>query len=206
MIDADIHEGDLLRLELGAPASDGDIVLAEVDREFTAKVFFTSDQHQKWLLPMNKRYKPILLTEDKEVRIVAVVRSIVKKSPRLSYRECAAIVNNSKSQKWQEGDLFQRLSKAVESGCSLFWAASSWAVAFCVVRDCCGYEESMTEFERKAMDMVLPSSFQFVCSMGTVQRTISNHPYMRIHIDKWKENGAAPREIVLAGFLKNFLV
>ena len=33
MIEADIHEGDLLRLEIGAEAHDGDIVLAEIDRE-----------------------------------------------------------------------------------------------------------------------------------------------------------------------------
>ena len=33
------------------------------------------------------------------------------------------------------------------------------------------------------------------CSVGKVQRTISNHRYMRLHIDKWKENGASTREI-----------
>ena len=68
------------------------------------------------------------------------------------------------------------------------------------------YEESMKEFERKAMNMTLPMNFKFVCTMGTVQRTISNHPYMRKPIDKWKENGASTREIVLAGYLRNFLL
>ena len=64
----------------------------------------------------------------------------------------------------------------------------------------------MKEFERKAMNMTLPMNFKFVCTMGTVQRTISNHPYMRKPIDKWKENGASTREIVLAGYLRNFLL
>ena len=41
MIDADIHDGDLLRLELGAWPHDGDIVVAEIDGEYTAKVYFT---------------------------------------------------------------------------------------------------------------------------------------------------------------------
>ena len=128
MIGADIHEGDLLRMEIGAEPHDGDIVLAEVDREYTAKVYFTDDQRLKWLLPMNDKYSPILLTADKETRIPAVVRSIVKKSPRLSFRECAAIVNRAKDKKRQEGDVFQRVKKAVGEGSLLSWASSSWAV------------------------------------------------------------------------------
>lgn len=205
MIEADIHEGDLLRLELGAVARDGDIVLADIEGECTAKVFFVDEQKRKWLLPMNQDYEPILLSADKETRITGVVSHIVKKAPRLSFSECTAIVNRAKAKKQQEGDTLQRLSKVIKEGAHLFWAASSWAVAYCVVRDCCGYEESMKEFERKAMNMSMPMSFKFVCTMGTVQRTISNHPYMRKHIDKWKELGASARELVLAGYLKNLL-
>ena len=206
MIDADIHEGDLLQVEIGAEARDGDIVVADIEREFTAKVFFTDDQRQKWLLPRNKRYKPILLTADRETRITGVVRKIVKTAPRASFSECSAILNRAKDQKREEGDVFQRLSKAVREGCHLFWAASAWAVAYGVVRDCCGYEESMKDFERKAFNLPLPMNFKFECTMGTVQRTISNHPYMRKPVDKWKENGASVREIVLAEFLKKFLL
>lgn len=206
MIGADIHEGDLLRMEIGAEPHDGDIVLAEVDREYTAKVYFTDDQQLKWLLPMNDKYSPILLTADKETRIPAVVRSIVKKSPRLSFRECAAIVNRAKDKKRQEGDVFQRVKKAVGEGSLLFWASSSWAVVYCVVRDCCGYEGGMKEFEQKAMNMALPKTFEHVCTKGAVQRTISNHPYMRLPIDKWKENGASTREIVLKEFLRKLLL
>lgn len=203
MIEADIHEGDLLLVEIGAEARDGDIVVADIEREFTAKVFFTDDKRRKWLLPRNKKYKPILLTSDRETRITGVVRDIRKKSPRLSYSECMAILNREKEQNRQEGDVFQRLSKAVREGCHLFWAASAWAVAYCVVRDCCGYEDSVSDFERKAENMVLPMRFEHPCSQGKVQRTISNHPYMRLNIDKWRQSGASTREIVLMEFLRN---
>ena len=63
----------------------------------------------------------------------------------------------------------------------------------------------MKEFEQKAMSMALPANFDHVCTRGAVQRTISNHPYMRLHIDKWKENGDSAREIVLKEFLKKLL-
>lgn len=202
MIDADIHDGDLLQLEIGAVASDGEIVLAEIDHEYTAKVFFTDDQKRHWLCPKNSSYRAILLTEDMNVRIAGVVRNIVKKAARLSYSECMAIVRRTLESRRQEGDVFNRLAKAVQEGAHLFWAASAWAVAYGVVRDCCGYEGTVSDFERRAVDMSLPESFDHGCSVGKVQRTISNHPYMRLHIDRWKENGASAREVALMEYLK----
>lgn len=204
MIEADIHEGDWLRLEVGAIPSDGDIVMAEIDGEFTAKVFFVDNKDRKWLLPKNKRYKPILLTADSMPRISGVVRHFTKKAPRQSHNECMAILNSAlEEMNQQEGDVFQRLTKAACKGSLLFWAASAWAVAYCVLRDCCDYEDTVSNFERKAVKLDLPPTFTYPCTIGKVQRTISNHPYMRLKIDKWKENGASTREIILMEFLKN---
>lgn len=203
MIDADIQDGDLLRLELGAWPHDGDIVVAEIDGEYTAKVYFTDEDGRHWLCPMNKRFQPILLTESMNVRVSGVVRTIVKQVVRRSYGECQSIVKRMQEQRQQQGDVMQRLAKAVAEGAHLFWAASAWAVVYGVVRDCHGYEGSVIDFERKAIALDLPPTFDHCCSVGKVQRTISNHPYMRLHIDKWKENGASVREIVLMDFLRN---
>ena len=206
MIDADIHDGDLLRLEIGAVAREGDIVVAEIDGEYTVKVFFKDDEGQHWLCPMNQHFRPIRLTESMNVRITGVVRTIVKQAPRLPYSECRAIIKRGQKRSQQEGDVMARLAKAIAEGCHLFWASSAWAVAYGVARDCGGYEGSMKEFESKAMNMVLPSTMKYECKMGTVQRTISNHPYMRLHVDKWRENGASTREIVLTELLRKFLL
>ena len=48
-----------------------------------------------------------------------------------------------------------------------------------------------------AQALKLPATFRFVCGEGSVQRTISNHEYMRKSIDKWEEQGAADRELKL---------
>lgn len=202
MIDADIHDGDLLRLELGAWPHDGDIVVAEIDGEYTAKVYFTDEDGRHWLCPMNKRFQPILLTESMNVRVSGVVRTIVKQVVRRSYGECQSIVKRMQEQRQQQDSLQERVRKAVADGSHLFWAASAWAVVYGVVRDCHGYEGSVIDFERKAIALDLPPTFDHCCSVGKVQRTISNHPYMRLHIDKWKENGASVREIVLMEFLR----
>jgi hypothetical protein len=203
MIDADIHDGDLLRLELGAWPHDGDIVVAEIDGEYTAKVYFTDEDGRHWLCPMNKRFQPILLTESMNVRVSGVVRTIVKQVVRRSYGECQSIVKRMQEQRQQQDSLQERVRKTVADGSHLFWAASAWAVVYGVVRDCHGYEGSVIDFERKAIALDLPPTFDHCCSVGKVQRTISNHPYMRLHIDKWKENGASVREIVLMDFLRN---
>ena len=202
MIDADIEEGDILRVELGALPHDGDIVVASVDNEYTAKVFFTADDGERWLCPRNSRYDCILLKNNVEVRIVGVVRNILKQAPHHSYRECKAIVDATLSRRQQKDSLRERVQKAVADGNYLFWAASAWAVVYGVVRDCHSYEGSVSDVERKALTLDLPKTFEYGCSAGKVQRTISNHPYMRLHIDKWKENGASVREIVLMEFLR----
>ena len=205
MIDAGIEEGNLLKLEIGALPCDGDIVLAEIDGESTVKVFFTDAEKRYWLCPMNQRYRPILLKETMNVRITGVVRMVVKCVVRQSYRECMAILDRANAQRQKEADVMQRLGEAVSDGGHLFWASASWAVAYAVLRDVCGYEGSMTEFERKARGLSLPASFKYACSPGTIQRTMSNHPYMRLHIDKWRDSGVSSREDVLMNYLKNFL-
>lgn len=76
MIDAGIHQGDMVLVERGRTPRHGDIVIAEVDREWTMKYF-----HKKGsvisLVPANKKYKPIFPKE--ELTIAAVVRGVVRK-------------------------------------------------------------------------------------------------------------------------------
>ena len=114
MIEANIYEDDWLLLELGVLPSDGDIVMAGIDGEFLAKVFFTDDQNRKWLLPKNKNYTPTELTPDCEIRIAGVVHVMTKNLQRVSYNECMAILNRDKAKRQQQGDVFQRLTKAVK--------------------------------------------------------------------------------------------
>ena len=203
MVDANIDEGDILRVELGAIPHDGEIVVASIDNEYTAKVFFTDQSGDHWLCPRNSRYDCILLTGMTNVRIVGIVKDIIKRAPRQSFRECKAIVDATLSRRQEKACLMERVQKAVRECTHLFWAGSSWAVVYCVMRDCYGYEGSVSEFERSARNLSMPMGFEHECSPDKVQRTISNHPYMRVHVDKWEGMGASTREVVLMKFLKN---
>lgn len=76
MIEAHIEEGDIVVAARTETAKDGDIVVAEVDGEFTLK-YYKNEKGKQWLLPANKNYKPIHPRQS--LRIVAIVKGVVRK-------------------------------------------------------------------------------------------------------------------------------
>lgn len=102
MKDADIHDGDRVELLTGVSVKDGDIVIAEIDREYTLKSFFMDERGNKWLVPANTAFKPILLTEEMNVRILGKVVRVFKEVPRVPYAELMKIVRSAKSRMMTE--------------------------------------------------------------------------------------------------------
>ena len=76
MIDAHIADGDMVIAERTEFARDGEIVIAEVDGEFTMK-YFRKQGTQVWLEPANKDFKPIYPVTDLQIR--AVVKGVIRK-------------------------------------------------------------------------------------------------------------------------------
>lgn len=97
------------------------------------------------------------------------------------------------------------LAKAVESCADYFWGNSSWAVVFCVCRDCCDYRGSMADFERLADSLPLSRPLSYKCTEGTIQKTLSNNPYMQRHVTKWQQLGGKERALLLAEVLESHL-
>jgi repressor LexA len=76
MIDAHIADGDMVLVEKTDRAQDGDIVIANVDGEFTMK-YFKKDGNKVWLEPANKDFKPI--HPKQYLHINAVVKAVIRK-------------------------------------------------------------------------------------------------------------------------------
>lgn len=76
MIDAGIRPGDIVLVERNKAPKDGDIVIAEVDGEWTMK-YLRKSAGKTTLMPANKKYKPIL--PKSELKITAVVTAVVRK-------------------------------------------------------------------------------------------------------------------------------
>ena len=73
-----------------------------------------------------------------------------------------------------------------------FWSDSSLAVIFCVCRDCYGYTNNMSQFER-----------DFHCQEGLISNTFRNNSYMRLPVSKWAQNGAKERVLRLVEAYRN---
>lgn len=76
MVEAGIRPGDLVLVERHRTPADGDIVVAEVDGQWTMK-FFKKKGGQVFLLPANRKYRPIV--PQGELKIEAVVISLIRK-------------------------------------------------------------------------------------------------------------------------------
>lgn len=76
MIDAHIAKGDMVLVEKTNHAKDGDIIIAEVDGEFTMK-YFRKKGNKVWLEPANKNYKPIYPVHS--LNINAVLKAVIRK-------------------------------------------------------------------------------------------------------------------------------
>src|SRR3989344_3242653 len=76
MIDAHIEKGDMVLVERANVAQDGDIVIAEVDGEFTMK-YLCKRGGKAWLEPANKNYKPIY--PEHSLNVIAVLKAVIRK-------------------------------------------------------------------------------------------------------------------------------
>jgi len=76
MIDAHIAHGDLVIVERTNQAKDGQIVIAEVDGEWTMK-YYKQKGGKVWLEPANKNFKAIYPTQ--ELKVSAIVKGVVRK-------------------------------------------------------------------------------------------------------------------------------
>jgi SOS regulatory protein LexA len=76
MSGAGILPGDMVLVDKGRPAKSGDIVIAEVDGQWTMK-YLKKRGNDVTLLPANPRYKPV--KPKSELKIAGVVTAVVRK-------------------------------------------------------------------------------------------------------------------------------
>ena len=76
MVDAGIHEGDLVIVERGRTARDRDIVIAQVDGEWTMK-YYEKRAGRVSLVAANNKYPPIV--PKRELLIGGVVTAVIRK-------------------------------------------------------------------------------------------------------------------------------
>ena len=79
MIEAGIFDNDIAIVDKSRLAKVGDIVLAEVDGDFTIKSLAKSKQGLPRLLPANPKFSPIEISEGMQFSIIGVVTGTARK-------------------------------------------------------------------------------------------------------------------------------
>ena len=77
MIGAGLDDGDLLVIDRSLEPQDGKIAVCLIDGDFTVKRLKV-EKDCVWLMAENKRYKPILVTEENELMIWGIVTHVLK--------------------------------------------------------------------------------------------------------------------------------
>ncbi len=78
MIDAGIFDGDLLIIDKSLEPHNGDMAVCFIDGEFTLK-YIKIEEKVIWLIPANKNYQPIKVTEANDFLIWGIVTYSIKK-------------------------------------------------------------------------------------------------------------------------------
>ena len=78
MIDAGLGDNDLLVIDRSLSPAHNKIAVCFLDGEFTVKRL-SVEKDEIWLLPENKNYQPIKITEENDFVIWGIVTNVIKK-------------------------------------------------------------------------------------------------------------------------------
>lgn len=77
--EAGICDGDIVIIDKSLEAKNGDYVVAFIDGEFTLKEFrFDEAENCAWLIPHNKAYEPIKVTQENDFLVWGVLTYTIK--------------------------------------------------------------------------------------------------------------------------------
>lgn len=80
LTDIGISDGDLVVIDKSLEAKNGDYVAAYIDGEFTLKEFQLDEANRcAWLIPANKKYQPIKVTEENDFMVWGVITAAIKR-------------------------------------------------------------------------------------------------------------------------------
>ena len=129
-----------------------------------------------------------------------------------NYYENHGTINNYGSQQMMKNEAqavkkdvmppTDQLIQAVGKVLNMFWGNSSYAVLFCVCRDYFGYPNNMSMFESEFADLFNDVCPHYKCSPGTIVSAFFNNSFLKLPVEKWKENGAKQRALLLADTFK----
>ena len=137
MRDAGICPGDRIVVQYGVEIRDGDIVVASIAEESTVKTYMTDEYKNRWLVPHNPDFSPILLTEEMgRIRMGKVVQ-VIKCNPRVGYTEIMRIIKEAqKNRMEQKLPDKEEMMEAIRCVAPYITNSRMWFAVYRVLVDC----------------------------------------------------------------------
>jgi len=148
----------------------------------------TSEEKQALLAKMMGMMKEANINMDH-----AQINMFVESGAKVVYQEVGSPAASSSDKPLTH----EELTKAVMAVQSFMWGASAYAVLFCECRDHRGYPNVYTEFEKEVDEIALERGLSWRCRPGTISDAFSDNSYLKLNVEKWKDNGAKKRSLIL---------
>ena len=84
----------------------------------------------------------------------------------------------------------ERLARTIEGCQAYFWANSSYAVLFCLLRDEYGIADNMSMFEARVEQLPYSAKRSYTCPKGTIANAFNNNPIYKQPVSKWKDKAS----------------
>ena len=129
---------------------------------------------------------------------VGQLNMVVESGATVNYYEAGAKENDTMPTAEQMASAVETTLKA-----GLWWGNTAWSVVFRVMQ-MMGYKGSITQFIGIAENLALGKDFPYKCNMDAVSKPLRNGKISR-DLDRWQEDGAPKKYIILASSLKEEL-
>ena len=138
MIGAGIQDGDVLQVARDVPITDGDVVLAWLDGDYTVKTYCEDKEGHPWLVPQNEEFEAIRMEDHDDAFLVGVITRILRHVPRIKYRSCIDFIEKAKKKGSQQkkGISPVQVSRAIQEVAPMVEVARQWYAVYRVLADC----------------------------------------------------------------------
>lgn len=188
MKDADIDEGDKVKVLATKSIQDGDILLVSIDGEYTLKSFCRDEDGTPWLIPQNAAYKAFSIDESQNIRVYGVVTEVIKQRPRIAFRSCMRKINQAKQSEINVRTIgSEQVSNAIKEIAPMVKVGRQWYAVYRAMVDMGVHELNDYDGFCRKIIMVLPEHDKLPVS-DELQRL--NVDSFRKPIGSWKEDNA----------------
>ena len=148
------------------------------------------------------------MKDTKEMTGVTFNGSVTFNGPMFDIHDNENVTIVNKEHREEETDTLptaEQMAKAVEATlkAGLWWGNTAWSVVFRVMQ-MMGYKGSITQFIDIVGNLALGKDFPYKCNMDSISKPLRNGKISR-DLERWQEDGAPKKYIILASSLKKEL-